>query len=264
MTAPPTVDVWLSAALSSHERLAGIVRPLTPEQLDSPSYASEWSIAQVLSHLGSGAEIFSLFLKAGTDGSPVPGMAEFGPIWEAWNARSPADQAADALAADRLFLDAVVALDQPARAAWHMDLFGADRGLSDVLRLRLGEHAVHTWDIQVTQEPAAALPPDATALIIDNLGELIGRVDRTGGAPVHVLITTTGPSRRLLLTGEKGAPLALREADEAETADQAVDLDLPAEALVRLVYGRLDPAHTPAVGGDGDLLDSLRRMFPGF
>jgi hypothetical protein len=38
---------------------------------------------------------------------------------------------------------------------------------------------------------------------------------------------------------------------------------LPAEALIRLVYGRLDPDHTPAVKGDPDVLDRLRRVFPG-
>jgi len=40
------------------------------------------------------------------------------------------------------------------------------------------------------------------------------------------------------------------------------DLELPAEAFVRLVYGRLDPDHTPRVDGDFDL-ESLRHVFPG-
>ena len=42
------------------------------------------------------------------------------------------------------------------------------------------------------------------------------------------------------------------------------DLVLPAEALIRLVYGRLDPDHTPPFEGDGALLDELRRAYPGF
>ena len=47
-------------------------------------------------------------------------------------------------------------------------------------------------------------------------------------------------------------------------SDQVGDPDivLPAEALVRLVYGRLDPDHTPQVRGTADL-DELRRIFPG-
>jgi hypothetical protein len=38
---------------------------------------------------------------------------------------------------------------------------------------------------------------------------------------------------------------------------------MPSEAFVRLVYGRLDPDHTP-VGVESPELDSLRRLFPGF
>ena len=41
-------------------------------------------------------------------------------------------------------------------------------------------------------------------------------------------------------------------------------LSLPAEAFIRLVYGRLDPDHTPAsVDARGVDLDLLRRTFPG-
>ena len=40
---------------------------------------------------------------------------------------------------------------------------------------------------------------------------------------------------------------------------------MPAEALLRLSYGRLDPEHTPAsVSADPDTLDKLRAIFPGF
>ena len=45
--------------------------------------------------------------------------------------------------------------------------------------------------------------------------------------------------------------------------DGPADLTLPAEAFVRLVYGRLDPDHTPAFEGDPADLDTLRRTFPG-
>jgi hypothetical protein len=39
---------------------------------------------------------------------------------------------------------------------------------------------------------------------------------------------------------------------------------LPAEALIRLVYGRLDAAHTPpSVRVENIDLDALRRAFPG-
>ena len=36
------------------------------------------------------------------------------------------------------------------------------------------------------------------------------------------------------------------------------------EAFVRLIYGRMDEAHTPPVGSTGVELDELRQIFPGF
>ena len=69
-------------------------------------------------------------------------------------------------------------------------------------------------------------------------------------------------------TTDPGRDVALRlSADGVELGPGepglAPDLELPAEALCRLVYGRLDPDHTPAFTGDGELLDSLRAVFPG-
>jgi hypothetical protein len=43
------------------------------------------------------------------------------------------------------------------------------------------------------------------------------------------------------------------------------EVRIPAEAMLRLAYGRLDPAHTPAaVEADPAVLDRLRTVFPGF
>jgi hypothetical protein len=45
----------------------------------------------------------------------------------------------------------------------------------------------------------------------------------------------------------------------------AGEVTMPAEALLRLAYGRLDPDHTPAgVTGDDADLGTLRQIFPGF
>jgi hypothetical protein len=43
-----------------------------------------------------------------------------------------------------------------------------------------------------------------------------------------------------------------------------MDLDAAGlEAFIRLVYGRLDPAHSPRVEAAGADLDELRQIFPG-
>jgi len=45
----------LGALRASVEHLPSVVEPLSDAQLDEPAYPAEWTIADVLSHIGSGA-----------------------------------------------------------------------------------------------------------------------------------------------------------------------------------------------------------------
>lgn len=84
---------WIAALRHSQDRLAAVVRPLTTEQLRGPSY-HRWTIAQVLGHLGSQAEIFTAWLTAAVAGTDPPGREFMQPIWDTWEARTPEQQAA--------------------------------------------------------------------------------------------------------------------------------------------------------------------------
>ncbi len=264
-----TVDDWVTALVRSHQRLVGAVGSLTPEQAAGPSYDTEWSIAQVLSHLGSGAEIFELFLRAGADGTPAPGPDAFQPIWGRWNAKAPIDQVNDGLAADRAFLDDLGALDDHQRQSWSLEMFGEVRTLAGdstagLLTLRLGEHAVHTWDVVVMDDASAGLAPDAVDLLIDLVHQQVERLARPSGEPLRVRITTHQPSRQLSLTLDDTGG-RLEPDDSPDGSAGGPTLDLPGEALIRLFYGRLDPEHTPgSVTAEGFELDRLRQAFPGF
>jgi hypothetical protein len=74
-------------------------------------------------------------------------------------------------------------------------------------------------------------------------------------------VSASGPQRDFTL--ESGETVSLVPSEAGEDTELP-ELRLPAEALVRLVYGRLDPAHTPPVETRGVDLDELRRLFPGF
>jgi uncharacterized protein (TIGR03083 family) len=227
-----------------------------------PSYASEWSIAQTVSHLGSGAEIFSLFLEAGAAGGPSPDMSGFGAIWARWDGKSPEDQARDGVAADAAFLAAVDALDAATRDAWRLDFFGAVQDLGALLRMRLGEHVLHTWDVAVMADPGATLLPAARALAADGIDVLTGMVGQPSATALSVRVQTEDPDLGFdLEAGPDGVTLR-PTGDRGATGGPT--LTLPAEALLRLVSGRLDPAHTPALTCDQVDLDDLRRIFPGF
>jgi hypothetical protein len=60
-------------------------------------------------------------------------------------------------------------------------MFGMDLDTAGLARMRLGEHAIHTWDIAVALDPAATVAPDAVSLLIDALGQLVARTAKPSG-----------------------------------------------------------------------------------
>jgi uncharacterized protein (TIGR03083 family) len=233
---------------------------LSDEQVAGPSYADEWSIAQVASHLGSGAEIFAMFFDAGHRHTPAPGGEEFQPIWSRWNAKSPPEQARDAVAADAKLLSALEAITPDERGDWQLEMFGTQTSLAGLLRMRLGEHLLHSWDIAVALDPLATVPDAGAALIIDNLPGLAARVGKAMPHPRVVQVMT--PHRNFVLEPtEDGVRLVPAASEPGETSAR---LRMSSEAFIRLVYGRLDAEHTPAsVEAEGVDLAELRATFPG-
>jgi uncharacterized protein (TIGR03083 family) len=258
----PTLDAtaWISALRNSHDRFTALVAPLRPDQVEAPSYASEWSIADTASHLGSQAEIFDRFLTAGLTGAPAPGNEVFGPIWDRWNSRPPAEQTTESVAATEAFVARLEYLTDDERAAFALEAFGRQLDLAGLAALRLGEHALHTWDVAVAFDPGATVSADAVGLLLTTLPQTAVRAGKPNSELAPVVIETVEPTRRFRLTAAPEVSLT-PEFSDGETAERAVEL--PAEALIRLVFGRLDPDHTPDGVGD-DRLDALRAVFPGF
>jgi uncharacterized protein (TIGR03083 family) len=255
---------WIGVLRGSQQRLASLVGPLSPEQLRGPSYCSEWTIAHVMSHLGSQAEIGQASLAAVLSGSEPLSMDDFRKIWAIWDARDPDDQAAESLVQDSAQVGRYEELSDEELAGIRAPLFGMEFDAVGLLGLRLGEHAVHTWDIAVSLDPAATISEDAAGLLVDRLSWIAGRAGKADGEPYRVIIETTGPERTFLL--DVGESVELSEAEPGTADDVAGRIRMPAEALLRLVYGRLDADHTPPVevlAGEVDL-DRLRKTFPGF
>ena len=249
---------WVRALRASHDRLAGLVGGLDGDQLRAQSYDTEWSVADVLSHLGSGAEIFSLYIDAGVTGGDPPGFDDFKPVWDAWNARSPEEQATRSVAANEALVTRIESLTAEQRETFQVTMFGRmPVDLAGVLGLRLSEHAVHSWDVAVALDPSARVAPDAVELLIDRIALMIGFTSKPATAPAKVAVTTTAPERAFTLdTG--GVTLAPGGANDAATASLA----LPAEAFLRLVYGRI--GDEPGVRASGVTVTELKSVFPGF
>jgi uncharacterized protein (TIGR03083 family) len=255
--------VWITTLRNSHDRLASVVKPLSPEQLRGPSYCSDWNVAQVLSHIGSGAQIALMGLPGALGQAEPVDRAAFQPVWDTWNAKTPDDQATDALVTDEKQVSALEQLSDEDLARISLQFFGMNLDSVGMIRLRLGEHAIHTWDVAVSSDPAATVSPDAVSLLIDNVPQFLApRLGRAPDVPFRIRIRTTRPDRDYLLVASD--PVSMTDwPGDGGGADSEVSM--PSEALLRLAYGRLDPAHTPAeVVADPADLDRLRLVFPGF
>jgi uncharacterized protein (TIGR03083 family) len=250
---------WIAALRNSHDRLVPLTGTLTPEQLAGRSYAAGWTIAQVLSHLGSGAEIAQLTLAAALSGTTA-GQAAGQPIWDTWNAKSPQEQAADCLPADEAHISRLEQLTDPELDSIRYQFSGMDLDAAGLVRLRLSEHALHTWDVAVALDPQARVAGDAVALLMSYLPVMARFTGRPSGGQFQVRLRGSGPGSDFLLAA--GESVSLQPWRDGTAAPEVA---LPDEALLRLVYGRLDAGHTPGeVSGDLPGLDRARAVFPGF
>lgn len=245
----------LSALRSSTLRLARVASGLDVDALAASAYPSEWNVGDVFSHLGSAAVIMThLFLDVVHEREAVSDLHTG--VWAEWNAKAPTAQVAESLEASEALVDHLESFDEARRGDFRLSLGPLSVDFPGFVALRLNEQAVHTWDIEVAFDPAAVIPAEIAGPVSRRLQLTTRFGAKTDGVARHVRVRTTDPEGRFVLeVGEEGCDLV-------EGVEGPADLTLPAESFARLVYGRLDPAHTPA-GVQGAELDALRLVFPG-
>jgi uncharacterized protein (TIGR03083 family) len=259
-------DQTIKALRTGHDELAAAVAGFTADDLRHSSGASEWDISQVLSHLGSGAEIALAGLEGALNATGAPGGEFNQGVWARWNAMSPDERAKEFLRANETLVQRYESLDASTRENLRIDLgfLPAPVDVATSAGLRLSEFTHHTWDVKVAFDPAATLAPEATDLLIDQAGMLIGflgKADKLDGRQVTIAVQTTSPQRSFGLDMRDSVALV-----EAPDQPDGV-LTAPAEWWLRLVYGRHAPEHTPAdvrIVGGTVIIDDLRGVFPGF
>jgi uncharacterized protein (TIGR03083 family) len=261
VTAP--AERLLAVLRRCHDELAARVRGLGEAGLTRQSYCAGWPVAQVLSHLGSGAEIALAQFQAARASATPPGPGDFRAVWARWDALPPRQQAAAFAESVPRLHDAIEALDDAERRGLRPYSHAGPVDLPAFLAFRLIEQALHAWDVHVAFEPATAVDPEAVGLLAELLpfGASMADAQVLGAlAPARLTVVTSGPARRFVL--DLGAQARLDPADDGEVSGS---LRLQAEALIRLVAGRLDPAHTPAgtVAEGRPSLEELRRLYPG-
>jgi uncharacterized protein (TIGR03083 family) len=257
-------DRTIAALRATHDGLAALVPGLTDEQLTGPSGAAEWTVAQVLSHMGSGAEIGLATLETalGAGRAADPGFHQS--VWDRWDAMDPREQATTFLDHDARLVKAFEALTDEQRTTTpvHLGFLPEPLSLASYAGMRLNESAQHSWDVRVALDPSAAIPADVAAVLVEHLAGglsfLVGFIGEADALTEPVVVDIEGSGYGLVVTDQVAVV--------AEPVYPTATFTGPLEAALRLVGGRLGPAYTPErVTVTGAVsLDDLRRVFPGF
>jgi uncharacterized protein (TIGR03083 family) len=254
-------DQTIAALRNHHDELAALVPTLTHEQLTGPSGASEWTIAQVLSHLGSGSEIGLSAYKTALDGTPEPAPDFNQSVWDRWNALSPEEQASSFLEHDTTLVETIESLtpDQRANLKIKLGFLPAPLDVATIAGMRLNEVALHSWDVRVGLDPNATLSGEAAEVLAQQLSGSLSFMLGFIGKADALSDTTVVDAHGFGLVVDDTVSLT-------PTVDNATaTFDGPLEAFVRLVGGRLTDHDADGVSVDGNVnLDDLQRVFPGF
>lgn len=259
---PDSVDRAIASLRTHHDRLAEVVGTLTTEQLSGPSAASEWTIAQALSHLGSGAEIFLPRYAAGIAGEEAP-EGDNQAVWARWDASSPDEQASGFLEHDERLVALLEELSPEQRAGLTIDLgFTPEPApLLQALAMRLNEVSLHAWDVLAGLDETATVDAEAADLMLEQLAGSLGFLLGWIGKADQVDETATVDLDGYTLGIGDGVSLTAGSPDAATATFHG-----PHEAALRLIAGRLKDGYTPdevTVSGNIDL-DGLRKAFPGY
>lgn len=229
------------------------------------SGASEWSVAQVLSHLGSGSELAEAALQAALDGTDAPTDDDNKTVWARWDALGPVEQRDEALARATASVAALENLDAAQRESLQvaMSFLPAPVSVASFAGLRLSEWSLHGWDVRVAADPAAGLLEESALLVLDlwsgELSFLTGFLAKTEHVPAPAVVDLAGSGYLLTLSSD-GASMGTSEGEATAVFTG------PVEAAVRLLNGRLRPEFTPpSVEVSGAVsLETLREVFPGY
>lgn len=256
-------DRTIGSLRRHHEALAATVPSLSDTELALRSGASDWSVAEVLSHLGSGAEIAAATLRHALGEGEQPDQEFNTGVWERWNALSARAQADSFLVADAELVDLFESLTPEQRAGLEVPLgfLPAPLPLETYAGMRLSEMSQHSWDVFVALDPAAALDAEAAEIQIDHflggLGFFLGFTGKADQLESPTVLAVAGSDLSLVI--DDSVRLTREQAEPTAT------FTAPAESVVRLLSGRLKEPYVGEVEVSGALtLEDLRRVFPGY
>jgi uncharacterized protein (TIGR03083 family) len=265
----PDYQQIVDAVRDEFETLDRYLGALAPERWRGPTACSEWNLTKLVSHLGSGAVLLLRMVRSGLEGAPPQTPEERQQVWGHFDSLEPEPLYREFQQAN---VDVLTYLDQlPAeQREKRIPSFLGEVPVAVLLRARLAELSLHSWDVRVTLDPTARLLFESVGPLVD---QTLGWMARRSNADARSHLAGTvfeldleGRNRRrvALVVNQDG----LSVADPGQAAPKAT-LWLTGEAFVRLASGRfpLEAAERNgelAVDGDRQTALQLNALFPGY
>jgi uncharacterized protein (TIGR03083 family) len=258
-------DTVIAALRTGYDALADLVKKFDDEALAGPSAATEWDIAQVLSHLGSGAEIMTTTVQLALAGKP-PAAGDFNQtVWARWDSSSRREQADGFLEWNEKLIALYESLTEDQLETLRIELgyLPAPVDVATVARMRLSEFTLHSWDIRSVLDQGATLAAEAVPeLLAERTIDLswISKPAELDGKSAVLKVITTEPATELTLN--LADPVSV---EDSSTGEADGTLTLPGETWLRLISGRLGPNTPAGLELTGPItLATLRRVFQGY
>jgi uncharacterized protein (TIGR03083 family) len=256
------LDASIAAMRTNHDQLVDLVGTASAEDLRRTSGATDWTVADVLSHLGSGSELWLVRLRAAIEGVEV-GELDNHAVWDRWNAMTPEQQAGSFVDAEAALVETLESLDAGQRRDLLVDLgfSPAPSPLSHVVGMRLVEVANHAWDARAGLDAQAALEPSSATLTLQGFAGELAFMLGFSTKPTELSEPTVVVADGFTVRIDEAVSVV-----EGEAQDATATFTGPRESVVRLLSGRLRPERTPdAVEVSGNVsLEDLRKVFPGY
>jgi uncharacterized protein (TIGR03083 family) len=243
------------------------LRALDAAGWDAPSWCEGWAIKDVSAHMAESNDRFYRIVSAALEGAPVPDFtaAERAERQAAVKGQGSAEIVRQLQARGNATFDLLEGASVEALART-VTVPAGRLTLLEVAPQRLNECTLHSWDIRYARDRDTTLDEAAVPFLLDRV---IAAAPRFGGRGAA---GASGATYHIQLGGPSADAVTLAVADGVVTAtrgasDRAdVTLRMPAEAFIRLVWGRLDlvgaiDAGTVEVEGSRDQAHDLGRLF---